>query len=184
MTEPRILLGEIISVHGIKGEVVIRYYTADPESIGDYGLLHDETGARQFTVTPVRANAKGLVARIAGVSDRTAAEALRGVRLYVERNALPPPEDGTYYVHDLVGLRAIDQQGAGIGSIAAVHNFGAGDILEIKLDGARTTELVPFTGAFVPTVDLAAGTVTVQLPENAASDDDGPTDADASNDNG
>lgn len=163
MKDQMILLGEIVSVHGIRGEVILRCHTADPEGIAAYGPLRDDRG-QTYTVIPVRAGPKGLVARIAGVDDRTAAEALRGTRLYADRACLPPAEDGSYYVTDLVGLRAFDDEGRDIGNVAAVHNFGAGDILEVKLAGRSGSELLPFSDAFVPSVDLAAGRVTMRLP--------------------
>jgi 16S rRNA processing protein RimM len=175
MTDQRVLLGEIISVHGIKGEVIVRCHTADPESISAYGALQDEGGRRAFTVTAVRTGPKGVIARIDGIQDRTAAEALRGTRLYVERAKLPMPDDGSYYVTDLVGLSAHDASGGRIGEVTAVHNFGAGDILELSVDGRTATELLPFTDAFVPAVDLTAGTVTVVLAdgnEDGEDDDD------------
>jgi 16S rRNA processing protein RimM len=172
MTDQRVLLGEIISVHGIKGEVIVRCHTADPESISAYGALQDETGRRAFTVTAVRGGPKGVIARIDGIHDRTAAEALRGTRLYVDRAKLPVPDAGSYYVTDLVGLCAQDASGGKIGVVSAVHNFGAGDILELSLDGQSGTELLPFTDAFVPTVDLESGIVTVTLPRVGEDDDD------------
>jgi len=170
MTAARVLLGEIVSAHGIKGEVVIRTYTAEPAAIASYGPLHDEAGDREIRVIAVRAGPKGLIARIANVDDRTAAEGLRGTRLHVDRSRLPPAEDDSYYVVDLVGLRAQDASGQDIGRVAAVHNFGAGDILELSLHGRTTTELLPFTAAYVPTVDVKAGIVVVQLPADGEDD--------------
>jgi 16S rRNA processing protein RimM len=105
-----------------------------------------------------------VVARLEGVADRDAAEALKGVELYVARDRLPPAAEGEFYHADLVGLAAVDAAGKAIGTIVAVHNFGAGDLLEIKLSGASKTELVPFTDAFVPEVDIAARRVVVVLP--------------------
>ena len=170
MTKPgaakarRILLGEIVNAHGIRGEIVIRSYTAAPEGIGDYGPLEDESGARRFEPKVKRVTPKGVVATIAGVADRTAAEMLKGTKLYVARDKLPAAEQGEYYHADLVGLAATDPAGVEIGQVLAVHNFGAGDILEIRLSSSKDTALVPFTDASVPEVDIAAGRVTIIPP--------------------
>jgi 16S rRNA processing protein RimM len=176
----RILLGEITTVHGIKGEVIIRSHTANPEDIASYGKLTDESGTRTFRITSARAGPKGgVVARIEGIVDRTAAEKLRGTALYVDRSALPPPEgDNASYITDLVGLRAIDRNGAPLGAVTGVHNFGAGDMIEIAFDGQRTSELIPFTDACVPVVDVAAGTVTVTPPPTVEAAEDQPDETD------
>lgn len=171
----RILLGEITSVHGIKGEVVIRSYAATPEGIAAYGPLADAGGTRHYEIVPLRSGPKGVVARIKGIEDRSAAEHLRGTKLYVARAALPEPEDEAYYVTDLVGLSAADAAGRAFGKIVAVHNFGAGDIVEVAIDGTRTTELVPFTAATVPDVSIAAGSATIILPPETL--DEPPDDA-------
>ncbi len=112
----------------------------------------------------------GVVARLEGVSDRNAAEALKGVELYVDRDKLPAAAEGEFYHADLIGLAAVDPQGKRLGEIVAVQNYGAGDLLEIRLTGAGKTELVPFTEATVPEVDIAAGRVVVAMP--AASGDE------------
>ena len=117
-----------------------------------------------------RATAKGVVARLKGIGDRTAAEALKGVELYVDRDRLPAAAEGEFYHADLIGLAAVDPEGRQIGEIVAVQNFGAGDLLEIRLAGSGKTELVPFTEATVPEVDIAAGRAMVAMP--AASNDE------------
>jgi 16S rRNA processing protein RimM len=160
----RILLGRIAGAHGIRGEVLIHAFTEPAENVAAYGALSDEAGARVFRIESARATARGVVARIAGVADRNAAEALKGVDLYVDRDRLPPAPEGEYYHADLIGLAAVDRNGKHIGEIVAVQNFGAGDLLEIRLIGAQHTELVPFTDAFVPSVDIAASRVVVVLP--------------------
>lgn len=160
----RILLGDIVSAHGIRGDVVIRAYTADPADIAAYGPLTDKDGRRTFTLSNVRDTGKGVHARIAGITSRTEAEALKGTQLYVLRDALPPPDDGDYYHEDLIGLAAVDPAGAAIGTIIAVQNFGAGDLLEIQLAGSQRTEFAPFTDACVPTVDLRGGHAIVIMP--------------------
>ena len=164
MPDTRILLAHIASAHSIKGEVSLKTYTEDPLGIAEYGPLTDEQG-RTFEIASVRPSNKGTIARIKGVADRNAAEALKGVALYVDRAKLPEPDDGDYYHTDLIGLAAVDPEGREIGKIAAVQNFGAGDLLELQIPGARQTELIPFTDAYVPIVDIKAGRVTVVMPE-------------------
>jgi 16S rRNA processing protein RimM len=168
----RVLLGRIAGAHGIRGEVVIRTFTAAPESIGAYGPLSERGGRRTFTIANARVTQKGVVARLEGVSDRNEAEALKGVELYVERERLPAVDEGEFYHADLVGLAAVDPEGKAIGKIVAVHNFGAGDLLEIRLAGSGKTELVPFTDAAVPEVDIAGGRVIVAMPEGDASEEE------------
>ena len=160
----RILLGRIAGAHGIRGEVVIHAYTVTPESISAYGPLFDRAGERSFEIANARATAKGVVARLKGIGDRTAAEALKGVELYVDRDRLPAAAEGEFYHVDLIGLAAVDPEGRQIGEIVAVQNFGAGDLLEIRLVGSGKTELVPFTEATVPEVNIAAGRAVVAMP--------------------
>lgn len=159
----RILLGEIVGVHGIKGDLIVRSYTEAPDAIGDYGPLSDEAGERTFDVSVVRSGPQGVVARIAGVLDRTAAEALRGTKLYVDRAQLPAAEDNQYYHADLIGLAAVDPDGHAFGRIVAVHNYGAGDFVEVATN-AGDRLLVPFTDACIPVIDLGEGRATVIAP--------------------
>lgn len=167
----RILLGEIAGAHGIRGEVIVRAYTGEPDAIADYGALTDAAGAKPLTLKIVRVTPKGIVARVAGVADRNGAEALRGRKLYVARDAMPEPEDEDAFYHaDLIGLAAVDEAGATIGKVLGVQNYGAGDLLEIKLAAGGRTELVPFTKAFVPRVEIAAGRVVVAMPVMAEED--------------
>jgi 16S rRNA processing protein RimM len=150
----RILLGQISSVHGIKGHVLVRTFSAEPEGVAAYGPLENKTGDKTFALKIVRVTDKGVVASIAGIIDRTAAEALRGTDLYIARSKLPDPADGEYYHSDLIGLDAADETGALIGKVIAVQNYGAGDLLEIKRPGDAQTELIPLTNEFVPSIDL------------------------------
>lgn len=163
----RILLGHIAGAHGIRGEVLIKTYTEAPENVGAYGPLCDESGTRTFNLKSARVTPKGVVARLQGVDDRNAAEALKGIALYIERERLPAAADGEFYHADLIGLAAVDRDGKPLGEIVAVQNYGAGDLLEIRLAGASRTELVPFTDAAVPEVDIAARRVVVILPSEA-----------------
>lgn len=160
----RVLLGEIVGVHGIKGDVLVRAYTATPEGIADYGPLQDEAGKLMLVLRVRRATAKGVVAHVDGIDDRTAAEALKGTKLFVDRTRLPAPAAEEYYHADLVGLDAVTPAGDPVGTVVAVVNYGASDLLEIRTPGRRATELVPFTSVFVPTVDLAAGRLVVDMP--------------------
>jgi 16S rRNA processing protein RimM len=174
----RILLGRIVAANGIRGDVLVRTYTDTAEAIGNYGPLSEADGRGAFKLRVLRVTTKGVVARIAGVGDRNGAEALVGTDLYVARAQLPVAEEGAFYHADLIGLAAIAPDGTEVGRIVGVHNFGAGDLIEVALGGSRRTELVPFTTQFVPDVDLARRIVVVELPM--------PTDDDeaATRDNG
>ncbi|HEY5606974.1 MAG TPA: ribosome maturation factor RimM [Alphaproteobacteria bacterium] len=155
-----ICLGQITGAHGIRGEVRVRSFTARAEDVAAYGTLADETGTRNFALK-VTGMARGAVrARIDGVADRNAAEALKGTRLFVDRDKLPEPEADEFYQADLVGLAARRADGTPVGRIVAVQNFGAGDALEIAPD-AGGTFYVPFTADAVPEVDIAGGRVVV-----------------------
>ncbi len=161
----RVCLGAVTGAHGVRGLVKIKSFTRDPADLTAYGPLADESGRRGFEIV-VTGQAKGLlVARIAGIEDRDAAQALRGVRLFVARAALPEPEaEAEYYQADLIGLAAEDPQGQPLGTVSSVENYGAGDFLEIaRAEGAPL--LVPFTKATVPLVDLEGGRVVVAPPE-------------------
>ena len=172
----RIVLAHVASAHGIRGDVVVRAHTGDPSNVGAYGPLTDATGKRTFAIITVRVTPKGVVVHFKGIDDRNAAEALRGLELYVERSALPPAEDGAYYHVDLIGLQARAPDGVIIGVVIAIQNFGAGELLEIQRAGQTETDYVPFTDTYVPTVDIAAGHVVVIMPELVG--DPEPPDAD------
>lgn len=165
----RVCLGVIAGAHGVRGLVRIKSFTEAPEDIAAYGPLGDEAGRRRFEIA-VKGESKGAVlAAIAGVDNRDAAEALKGTRLYVDRAALPPPEEEEYYHADLIGLVAETRGGERLGRVVAVHNFGAGDILAIEHpDGAEL--LLPFTKAVVPEVDLAGGRLVVEPPIEEATE--------------
>ena len=164
----RVLLGDIGAALGLKGEVRIRSFTESPAAIADYGPLEDETGARTIEFASLRKGPKGLVGRIKGVATREGAEALTGTKLFVPRDRLPEAEDGAWYHADLIGVAALDPTGVQIGTIVAVHNFGAGDILEIQPAAGGDTLLVPFNDATVPDIDIASRRLTLVLPEDAS----------------
>lgn len=157
-----VCVGVVLAAHGLRGEVKVKTFTEDPASIAAYGELADAKG-RRFRLTRARAVPGGVVAAMAGVNDRGLAEALRGTRLFVERARLPEAGDDEFYHADLIGMAVQDASGAELGRVVAVHNFGAGDILEIAIGGGKTA-MLPFTRAAVPDVDLAGRRLTVAAP--------------------
>lgn len=167
----RVLLGEITGVHGIRGDVLVRAYTATPEAIASYGPLTDQSGTKTFSLTVVRVTEKGIVAKINGITDRTAAEALRGTKLFITRDQLPKPEAAEYYHADLVGLNAVSENGDELGKIISVQNFGAGDLLELKPLSGSASEFIPFEDEWVPRVDLDAGIVVINRPQLSDADE-------------
>ena len=159
-----ILLGHISSAHGIRGEVVVKSYTADPADIASYGPLTDKTGTKTYELSVVRLDKKGVIARVKGIADRTAAETLRGTELYILRESLPEADDDELYHADLIGLAAVTADGTLVGDVVAIQNFGAGDLLEIRLTGTERTEFVPSDEDFVPAIDLDTRRVTIVMP--------------------
>lgn len=165
-----VLLGEFGRAHGLNGEIRLKSYTGDPQAIAGYGALLTADG-RTLTLAEVR-SAPGtspdmLIARVTGVSGRTAAEALNRVALFVPRARLAAPEDeDEVYAADLIGATALDEAGTLIGTIVAVPNYGGGDLLELRSPGGGATALLPFTKAFVPVLDMARRQVTVVVPED------------------
>lgn len=169
------MLGIITGAHGIKGAVRIKSFAAVPEDIAAYGPLEDETGQRRFELR-LAGQARGAVlAQVAGVEDRDAAEGLRGVKLYIARSALPPTEAEEFYEADLVGLRAELADGTELGKVIAVHDYGAGTSLEIERVNAPPL-LAPFTKLIVPVVDVAKGRLVIDPPEGLL--DNRPIEAD------
>lgn len=163
-----VLLGRFGAPHGVRGEIRLQSFTADPSAIARYDGLTDKSAARIFRLRSVRPQGKDmLVAKVEGVEDRAAAEALNGVDLFLPRDKLPAPEEEEFYIADLIGLRAESPDGADIGTIVAVRNFGAGDILEVAPGAGGETLLLPFTKAVVPTIDVAGGRVVVEPPDEA-----------------
>ena len=164
MTE-RVIVARIGAAHGVRGEVRLWSFTQDPLAVASYGPLETKDGARRFEIETVRAASDHLVARLKGVADRDAAQALTNIDLYVPRDRLPAiDEDDTYYHSDLVGLDAMSEDGVQIGTVYAVHDFGAGSMLEITPLGNGETLMLPFTETTVPKVDLDARQVVVVPP--------------------
>lgn len=159
-----ILVGAFAGPVGLKGEVKLASFTADRAAIGRYGPLVAEDG-RKFEILSLRPNSKGFAARVNGIDTREQAEALARVALYLPRAALPPADEEDFYVADLVGLEALTPNSETMGTIVAVQNYGAGDLLEVKLAGSERTIFVPFTRAVVPGVDLKAKHVVIITPK-------------------
>jgi 16S rRNA processing protein RimM len=172
----QICVARIGAAHGVRGAVKLWTFTEDPFAVKRYGPLSTKDGARQFEVTEAR-EAKGhLVAMLKGITTREEAERLNGVELYVAREKLPATEADEYYHTDLIGLAAVTTADQPLGRVVAIHNFGAGDIIEIAPPHGATM-LLPFTNAVVPTVDLAGGRVVIELPAEIEGED--PTSAGA-----
>ena len=159
------LLGDIGRPQGLKGEVRIRSFTAEPAAIGDYGALEDETGTREIEIESLRTDAKGVVARIKGVATREGAEALTGTKLYIPRSRLPERGQEEWYHSDLIGLAVLDTEGTALGTVVAIHNFDAGDLLEIRPAASGPDVLLHFTRETVPEVDVEGGWLTIVPPE-------------------
>lgn len=162
-----VLLGEFGRAHGLNGEVRLKSFTADPLAIASYNPLIAD-GGRPVTLKSVRQAPGGvpdlLIARVEGVSTRESAEALNRMRLHLDRDKLPPPDDDEFLLADLIGLAVHDSAGAVLGAVVAVPNYGGGDLLEIRPASGGATALLPFTLAFVPEVDLAGRRVVVNAP--------------------
>ena len=171
-----ICVARIGAAHGVRGAVKLWTFTEDPLAVKHYGPLTTKDGARKFEVATAR-EAKGhLVATLKGIATREEAERLNGIELYIAREKLPATDEDEYYHADLIGLAAVNAADEAIGRVTAIHNFGAGDIIEIAPPHGATM-LLPFTNAVVPTVDLAAGRVVIVLPDEIDGDD--PANADA-----
>ena len=171
----RILLGQIGAAHGIKGEVRISAHTADPMAIGAYGPLHTDRPGLMITIAKLRVQKTVVVAQLKGISDRDAAENLNGVSLFVDRDKLPEPEDEDDFYHaDLLGLDARLESGVSIGTVSALPNFGAGDLIEIRDGQSGDTYLFPFTKAVVPHIHVAEGYLTIVVPLDAEEGEEEP----------
>lgn len=165
MAAGRVLVAEIGAPHGLRGEVRLRSFTADPLAVKDYAPLEDENG-RKFEIESLRAGKGVLIVRLAGVSARADAERLTGLKLYIPRARLPETGQDEFYHADLIGLVVMTAEGKTLGTLVAVHNFGAGDVIEVK-PASGPTVLLPFTEKAVPVVDTAAGRIVVDPPEGA-----------------
>ncbi|WP_227426902.1 ribosome maturation factor RimM [Roseibaca sp. Y0-43] len=161
----RVCVGAVAGAYGVRGDVRLKSFCAEPEAIASYGPLWSEDGTRSFDVTLGPSVAQGFAARLSGITTREAADALRGLRLFVDRDRLPGLPDDEFYHADLIGLQVFDTGGAPLGRVKAVLNHGASDLLELVTPGQKGAVLLPFTRAIVPTVDLAAGRIVADPPE-------------------
>jgi 16S rRNA processing protein RimM len=158
-----VLIGVITAAHGIRGEVKLTSFAADPAAIGSYGALVTSAG-QAVEIDRLRPQKGGFIASLKGVGDRNRAEALKGTQLFVPRSRLPETGAGEVYVHDLIGLAARRMDGSHIGKVVGIVNYGAGDLLEVNDPERKDTVLIPFADPFVPTIDIARGFITVDLP--------------------
>ncbi len=162
--QDRICLGTIVGVHGIKGEVKVKSFTEFPEDVAAYGELEDKSGQKKFKLKIVGVSKELLRVKVNDISDRTVAESLIGTELYADRSVLPELEEEEFYHSDLIGL-PVKYEDEEVGRLAAIHNFGAGDILEIKLNADKKSFLLPFTKKYVPTINIKNGYIIVSTLE-------------------
>jgi 16S rRNA processing protein RimM len=160
--ENMVCVGAIAGAFGVRGEARIKSFCAEPDAIGDYGPLSSEAG-QSYDVKITRPVKGGFAARLSGVPTREAAESLKGTKLYAPRERLPALPEDEFYHTDLIGLEVVDTGGAALGKVRAIHDFGAGDVLDIV--GGPAPVMLPFTKAAVPTVDLAKGRLIADLSE-------------------
>jgi 16S rRNA processing protein RimM len=161
----RVCVARIGAAHGTRGEVKLWSFTADPLAVAGYGPLETDDGAQTFEIAALRPVKDHLVARLRGVDDRTGAERLTNLELYVARTRLPPPDADEFYHADLIGLAVVDVNGRPVGTVVAVQNFGAGDLLEVRPEGEAQTVMLPFDAATVPLVDVAGGRIVIDPPD-------------------
>jgi 16S rRNA processing protein RimM len=166
-----VLLGVVIGAQGLKGEVKVKTFTQSPDKFGAYGPLHTKDG-KSFRATFVREAKDGAVVALEGVNDRNAAEALKGAELFVPRAALPKEDVDEFYHADLIGLRAEDTEGRAMGTVRALHNFGAGDVIELVRDDGDEVFL-PFTREVAREIDVDGGRIVIAAPEEVEAGEKG-----------
>jgi 16S rRNA processing protein RimM len=166
-----VLLGVVIGAQGLKGEVKVKTFTQSPDKLGAYGPLHTKDG-KSFRATVMREAKDGAVVALEGVNGRNAAEALKGAELYVPRSALPKEDAGEFYHTDLIGLRAEDTEGRAMGTVRALHNFGAGDVIELVRDDGDEVFL-PFTREVAQQIDIEGGRIVIAAPEEVEAGEKG-----------
>ena len=162
----RVCVGAVAGAHGVRGAVRIKPFTAEPRSVAAYGPVTDESGTRSFRLRITEVRDDVVVATISGIADRDAAERLKGLRLYVSRAALPPPEQDEFYHADLIGLPVELEDGTPLGCVRGLDDFGAGDVIEVERRDGGMPLVLPFTREFVPIVDVSARRVVVSPPES------------------
>ncbi len=170
----KLLMGRIGAAHGIKGEVRIQSFTEEPLALASYGPLSTSKPGLTIEIETARATTNVLVARLKGVSDRSAAEKLNGVELYIDRENLPPADDDDYYHADLIGLEARLGDGTVLGTVIAIPNFGASDLIEVRDTRSGDTFLYPFSKAVVPEVHIAEGYLVIEVPTEAEPGEEEP----------
>jgi len=175
MGKDRVCLGVITGSFGVKGEARVKSFCAEPSAIADYGALTDEDG-RSYAITITRPVKGGFAVRLSGIRTKEEADAAKGKKLFAARTALPDLPEDEYYYSDLIGLLAIDTGGVEIGKIAAIHDHGAGDLLEVSRFGGKGSVLVPFNSEIVPTVDIGLARVILDPPEGLLEDAKGDSD--------
>lgn len=167
--DTRICVAQIGAAQGLKGEVRLRSFTEDPQAFAQYGPLETDRG-RRLEIESLRPAKQGFVVRFRGVADRDAAEKLRNVNLFVDRAHLPAADDDSFYHADLIGLVAVTTAGDLVGDVIGVHNFGAGDIVELRLAASGETLLLPFDERTIPAIEVANGRIIVDPPADAPED--------------
>lgn len=171
--EEKICLGAIVGVHGIRGEVKVKTFTEDERNLTKYGRLLNEAGTREFDLKIVGHSKELLRVKVKGVDDRNLAETLIGTGLYIERSRLPEPEEDEFYHADLIGLEARSKGGEILGEVNALYNFGAGDLIELKMADGHF-EMLPFTMEYVPDIDIKNGFIIVEMMQFAPDDQGEP----------
>jgi len=174
----RVCVAQFGAAHGVRGEIALRSFTERPADFSRYGPLSSKDGTRVFEIAGVRAVNDQFIVRVAGIDDREAAQALRNVELYVARECLPPSADDEFYHADLIGLAAVTPAGEALGSVRAIYNFGAGDVIEIAADAGEAL-LVPFTRQAVPVIEIAARRIVVDPPATIGDEEDDKDDDEA-----
>lgn len=159
-----VAVGVITGAQGIRGQVKLRSFTTDPYAITEYGALMNATGSKRYDIRIDGANKGGLFATIKGVNDRNAAEAMKGTELFADKANIPPADEDEFYYDELIGLEVRDATGTALGRVAAMYDFGAGDIIEISLT-AGGKEMYPFTKQNFPEIHVKDGYITAELPE-------------------
>jgi 16S rRNA processing protein RimM len=172
--ETRVCVAQIGAAHGLRGGVHLRSFTEEPDAFAQYGPLETEDGTRRLEIDSVKPSKDGFTVRFVGVTRREQAEALRNLNLYVDRDRLPAADEDEFYFADLIGLTAFTPEGEALGEVIAMHNFGAGDIVELKLAADGTTTMLLFDRATVPEVDIAGGKIVVAMPEEIVVHDPDP----------
>lgn len=171
--EEKICLGAIVGVHGIKGEVKVKTFTEDERNLTKYGRLLNEAGDREFDLKIVGHSKELLRVKVKGVEDRNLAETLVGTGLYIERSRLPEPKEDEFYHADLIGLEARSKEGGILGEVNALYNFGAGDLIELKMADGHF-EMLPFTMEYVPDIDIKNGFIIVEMMQFAPDEQGAP----------